>query len=377
MAGRNTWLSLAILTTVVLVAWRNFAFTAVSPSTSPLGNSTQAARKGNSLSAADGDSLAARSVGKMIESDWDDLLLWLGSDPPPSASEIREKLLALRTQWAEMDPTLVAETIARLLAFQRDATTGLKIQVGLHGFLDGWPTLRIFLLDALVVADPETAAKIARGILDSTESPDEYAIALRSLTRDQATNSSTAELLDRFSHALAKPEWQASGGFAESLDLARTIGTSPAATKLLRWNGNPALKSMALHEFAADHPAEMLQALEEDPAVAPVVRANLMARLDPAEPAQLTAIDRYLRDPQLDTEDASVFLKSFPLRSATTGNRLYSPAPSPYEMERIAAGDSAALSLVTGWAADPALESLRPELLALQTRLAEWVEQAK
>jgi len=200
---------------------------------------------------------------------------------------------------------------------------------------------------------------------------------MRSLTRDGAANAGNGELLDRFSHALKMPEWQTSGGFAESLDLARTIGTGSAVGQLLRWDGNPALKSMALHEFAADHPAEILQALQSESAVDPATRANLMARLDPAVPEQLAAIDQYLRDPLRTGEDASVFLKSFPLRSATTGNRLYSPAPAPYQMEQITAGDQAALSLVDKWVSDPALETMRPDLLALRQRLGEWVEQGK
>jgi hypothetical protein len=375
----SRWLGsgIAVLGIATLVALRTFAPNHVDPANLPTASHTERDRSTSADRAPEPDSAASRTVGKMIESDWDDLLAWLESDPRPSASEIRARLLALRGQWAEMDPTVVAETLARLLASHSDAATSMKFRVGLHGFLDGWPTLRVFLLDALVVADADTAADIARGILDTTQSPDEFAVALRSLTRFDGINAADGELLARFSHALDQPHWQTSAGFAESLDLARTIATAPAAAELLRWDGNPALKSMALHEFAADHPAEMLLALEAESAVEPLTRANLMARLDPAEPTQLTAIDAYLRDPQLNSEDAAVFLNSFPLRSATTGNRLYSPSPAPYEGDRIAAGDQAALDVVVRWAADPTLESMRPELLALRTRLATWVEQAK
>ncbi len=377
MSLRRPGWGIAIFIVAVLIALRIFSPSNDNEANLPERSSAKRARSTTQNRAPDHGSPASRSAGRMIESDWNDLVAWLESDPRPSDSDIRARLLSLRGKWAEMDPTLAAETIGQLLKTNRDAITGLTFRVGLHGFLDAWPSLRVFLLDALVVTDPEIAAGIARGILDTTQSPDEYAVALRSLTRFDGVNATDGELLARFSHALDQPDWQKSAGFAESLDLARTIGTRPAAAELLRWNGNPALQSMALHEFAADHPAQMAQALEADSTIDPITRANLMARLDPAEPTQLTAIDAYFRDPQRSTADAAVFLKSFPLRSATTGNRLYSPAPAPFERDRIATGDQAALDLVNQWAADPALESLRPDLLALRTRLADWVEQAK
>ena len=102
-----------------------------------------------------------------------------------------------------------------------------------------------------------------------------------------------------------------------------------------------------------------------------------MARADPEDPAQVSTVDAYLRDPALTNEEAVLFLKTFPLRSATTGYRLYGKTPAPYSFDRIAAGDRKAAELVNSWAADPALAKYRPELQSLQQRLAKWVEQAK
>ena len=134
---------------------------------------------------------------------------------------------------------------------------------------------------------------------------------------------------------------------------------------------------MALHEFAADHPEMMLELLRSETEIPHSLRATLMARMDPQFPNQVVAVDEYLRDPARTNEEATVFLKAFPLRSATTGPRLYGQSPAPYGMDQIAAGDRAALKLVDGWLADPTLEANRPELLALQKRLGEWVEQTK
>ncbi len=326
---------------------------------------------------ADESSLTSKTAGRMIESDWRELLEWLNSEPKPCEEEIRSKLLALRAAWSEMDPHVFADALGRLLNTGADRNTGMSFRVGPHGLLDGWTSLRVFLLDSLAAADPETAASVSRKVLDLTDSPDEYAVALRALTREGPAKAGEDELLARFQYLLEKRQWHQAGGFAETLDLARSIGNAEAGAQLLRWSGNPTLKSMALHEFAADHPAAMLESLRMNIPSDPALRANLMARLDPANADQLGALDSYLRDPQRGPEEAAIFLKSFPLRSATTGHRLYASSPAPYQIEGIAAGDRAALNLVKIWAADPALEILRPELLDLEKRLTQWVEQTK
>ena len=376
MKSPRPWWGLLILATALVVATRSLLPTAArhEPLTardSPIRSSKTT--DGIALSTP----LVTKAAEKKIEADWNDLLDWLEREPRPGADEIKQRLLALREAWAEMDPIVLAEAIARLLESRRDAPTGMAFQVGLHGFLDGWPTLRIFLLDALVAADPDTAAATARRLLEKTTSPDEYAVALRSLTRNGFSRAPDTELQEHFRVLLGKPEWQASGGFAESLDLARSVGTEAIADDLMHWNGNPELKSMALHEFAAEHPKTLLEPLRSEIEIPPSLRATLMARMDPQFPDQVVAVDEYLRDPAITNDEAAVFLKAFPLRSATTGPRLYGRSPAPYDMDQIAAGDRAAIKLVDGWLVDPTLQTIRPELLALQKRLGEWVEQTK
>ncbi len=308
--------------------------------------------------------------------DWEELLRWLGSVPPPTEEEIRARLLATRNAWVQMDPQELADMIRQLLESGVDAQTGMDFQVGLHGLLAGWPTLRVFLLDVLATADPEMAATIASQLLDKTTSPDEFATALKSLTRDGLGRASDAELVSRLGQMLENQDWQSSRGFAEAFDLARTIGSPEAAQRLASWNGNQALKNMAMHEFAAEHPEEILFALETDETVIGSARASLMARANPEAPTQIAVVDKYLRDPERTPEDATEFLKLFPLRSATTGHRLYGQAPAPYDFEQIKTNDRAALERVNAWATDPALEKYRPEILGLQKRLAEWISQA-
>ena len=317
---------------------------------------------------------------RTITADWEDLLRWLETEPRPTSGEIIARFAETRQAWAEMDPQVLAGVLAELLESGDDRATGLDFKVGVHGLLSSWPSLRVFLLDVLATSDPELAAATARDVLGKTESANEFAIALRSLTRPGMGRADDAELLGHFSQLLDRPAWHSEQGFAEALDLARTIGTPAAAGKLAAWDGNPALKQMALHEFAAGHPAAMLEALTEDgfaEVLPEASRAQLLARADAADPEQTGMLEHYLRSPELETNEARLFLESFPLRSATTGYRLYGKTPAPYTRGMIAAGDRAALEMAERWAADPTLARHHPAIQELRQRLTEWVRQAE
>jgi hypothetical protein len=340
-------------------------------------------RHGHAEPVADEISRARSDVAtrRSMQADWEKLLEWLQSDPAPDPEAIHQRLMELRSEWAAMDPHVLAEFLAELLASGEDLATGMEFKVGPHGMLDGWPTLRVFMLDVLATADPEMAAATARGVLAVTGSAEEYATALRSLTRWGAGRAEDGELLGHFDRMLGRDDWQARSGLVEALDLARWIGSPEAVRRLAGWQGHPAVKEMALGEFAADHPAAMMRVLAEG---GPLVerldgksRAQLAARADVADPAQRAAVEGYLRDAAVTAAEVSAFFQVFPLRSATTGYRLYGKTPAPYHREGIAAGDLAALEMAERWAGDPALAAHREEILALRGRLTEWVRQAR
>jgi len=310
---------------------------------------------------------------------WKELVRWMKSEPHPTPEEIEARLKELRIEWVAMDPTLVAAVIGEILRSGEDLPTGIPFAVGPHGLLDGWPTLRVFLLDVLAVADPAAAPVVAREVMDATKSADEYAVALRSLARKGPGRAENRELLSRFGTMLDHAGWGTEPGFAEAFDMVRFVGTPEAARKVVAWKGNAALKSMALDEFAAAHPGAMTEvvASPDGNQLESLQRAALMARVDPADAAQLAAADSYLRNSDLPADEAAAFLKIFPLRSATTGYRLYGENPAPYSKEGIAAGDRAALEQVNAWLADPDLSSrYRAGLEPLQQRLGTWVNQA-
>ncbi len=312
-----------------------------------------------------------------ISKDWAALLKWLNSEPRPSDDEIRERLLELRLSWIQIDMQVRAEAIRLLLASGQDAATGLKFEVGQHGMLSGWPSLRVFLLDVLAVSDPEMAAEIARTVLDKTQSPAEFATGLRSLTQPGLGRAKDSELIARFGQLLSRQDWQESPAFAEAFDLPRYIGSTEAMKQLANWQGDPTLRAMALDEFAADHPESITETLAAAEGLDEGTRATLMARTNPDDPHQSNAVDDYLRSPDRSPEEVEAFLKIFPLRSATTGFRLYGETPAPYDFEQIKTTDLAARDLVNTWATDPSLEKYRPQILTLQRRLTKWIEEAK
>lgn len=302
------------------------------------------------------------------KAEWTGLIDAVAVTPPEM---LRDQLLALRATWAQRDLTDTADEIERLLVTGDDYETGLPLVVGPNGLLDAWPTFRVFLLDALGVADPNRAVEIARQVIRETKSGDEYAIALRSLARPGPWRADESELLEHFDRMLRNESWWRDQGFAEAFDMARVLGSEAAVSSVLRWPGNPTLRSQALHEFAAEHPAETLSVLQSGSPLPAEDAAKLLARADPGDPAQAETIDAFLRN-AADPASAATFLRLFPLRSATTGHRLYGNAPAPFSNESVRKGDLAALALVETWLADPALEPSRAELVKLRDKLIDW-----
>lgn len=378
MSRRRAVILLSLLL-VAIAGWMSIRQLS-KPSSSPPENRTENVPPSTRVSRPDPErerAIRDSTASRTLENDWADLLVWLDSEPRPNDSEILERLLALRVSWTEKDLQVLAQTLSRLLESGVDRNLGLAFRVGPHGFLQSWPTLRVFLLDVLAASDPEMAAATARGVLAKTDSADEFAVSLRSLTRKGLARASDEELLTHFRTLLGRSEWKNSGGFGEAFDLPRLLGSTAAAEALASWNENPRLRNRALDEFAADHPVQIQEMLQSGTPLEPITRATLMSRADPADAVQLAAVDQYLRDASRQPDEIAVFLKAFPLRSANTGYRLYAKTPAPYTFESIKNGDKAALQQVERWLEDPALQPHRENLIQLKDRLEEWVNQAR
>lgn len=333
---------------------------------------------------AEGKTSPVRSIGgsQRLAAEWRALLEECKGDPDPEI--LRERLAKLKAGWLEEDDLhLVAQTAAQLLRSGEDAETGIPFKIGTGSSIRGWPSMRVFLLDVLAITDPDLASVVAREILASTNSAEEFAVALKPLVESGTWKASDAELADHFSRLLSHAEWQDRAGFLEALDLSRVV-SSPATTEALaRWmDTSPQASSageMALHETAAQAPGLLVGLVSAEPALfsdQPDLRAGLMARAEISKEAQAVGVESYLRDAAVPAGEKEQFLALFPLRSTTTGTRLYGAAPMPFERGKVAADDRAALEAVGRWKEDPALSTLLPSLEALEGRLQGWVRQA-
>jgi len=100
-----------------------------------------------------------------------------------------------------------------------------------------------------------------------------------------------------------------------------------------------------------------------------------MARADVSDAAQAGQVEAYLKNPAIPAAEKQEFLSLFPLRSATTGYRLYGKPPAPFQKEHVQAGDQVALEMVAAWKNQPELSGLAGDLATLERRLQSWARQ--
>lgn len=313
--------------------------------------------------------------------EWRELLAECGESRDPEV--LRNRLKALKERWLEEEPEVLAGVIGQLLRQGDDAPTGLPFETGPGGALRGWPTLRVFLLDTLAVTDPDLAGAIAREVLATTASAEEFAVALKPLLLGGPWLAPAAELEGHFSKLLENPAWQDKAGLAEALDLSRVAATPATTAVLARWVDRCPVAieagAMALHETAAAEPALVVGMVAKDPKLfqaRPELRASLLARASASDPEQTAGLETYLKNPEVPIDEKKQFLNLFPLRSTSTGYRLYGSPPSPYVAEAVRADDRAALEAVARWMNDPSLSALEADLAGSRQRIAAWVKQS-
>lgn len=366
----SAWRRLLLLGGTVLCGWVAFREIGTDPAPAPaISTPTVAAA-----------SPLPRSHPRLA-GEWRALVADCEKAPDPDTLKLR--LAAIKDRWLEEDPQVLAGVIGQLLREGADAPTGIPFETGPGGALRGWPTLRVFLLDVLAVTDPDLAGAIAREVLATTTSAEEFAVALKPLLLGGPWRAPDAELAGHFNKLLENPAWQDKVGLAEALDLSRVAATPATTAVVARWvDRSPrALEAgeMALHETAAAEPSLIVGLVSEDPQLfqdQPELRAGLLARAAVSDPEQSAILETYLKDPAVSIGEKQQFLGLFPLRSASTGYRLYGSPPSPYSADAVRADDRAALEITGRWQADPALSALHADLAALQTRLAVWVKQS-
>ncbi len=304
----------------------------------------------------------------------------------PDAAAKRQAMAALRQALSDGSTNLTPAAIRRFLDTRVDAPTGQGFKPAGKGPLAEAPTLRTFLLDQLTSLDPAAAAEYARTILGSPDSPDEWAVALKSLALGDTSPAGRQLLEQKTAELLRNDSWQQnpSTGYLEAFDTAVFLGgtnLAPALTDLVRKQDNPAVAHaayLALDRLVINDTADLLAALQADPGLMQgreATRANYFARADVRDPLQRQVLESYLLDPRIGAAELAQFAGLFPSANYMISQNLLTPTPTP-DRASLTARDATSLQTVQDWLADPRFTKLQPQLQRVKQRLEDFARQA-
>jgi len=240
-----------------------------------------------------------------------------------TTKEKQDALISLRHATATGSTHEIVTAIRQLLDSGTDASTGLGFKIGGGGALLEAPTLRTFLLDQLGALDPAAAAAYAREILNTSNSPDEWALALRNLARGDTSAEARTMLEAKTGELLRNEAWQRdpSVGYLEAFDTAVHLGGTtllPPLTELVSKKDNQAVAHAAfltLDRLTINQPAQTLAALNEHPdwmTGHEATRANYFARADIGDATQRQLVESYLLDSTRSPAELQTFVGVFP-----------------------------------------------------------------
>jgi hypothetical protein len=305
----------------------------------------------------------------------------------PDAKTARQALAELRAALAGMPTNAAVAVVRQYLDSKADASTHLGFKVGGNGTLDDAPTLRTFLLDELGRLDPGAAADYSKVILDSKDSPDEWAVALRNLANGDFSDDGKNLLQQKASELLHYEPWQGdpSVGYLEAFDVAVYVGGTnllPSLSGLVSKQDNPAISHaafLALDRLVINSPASTLTALESDPDMMQgreQTRANYFARADVRDPAQRQVLENYLLDQRIGPVELDAFAGVYPNANYMISANLLTQNPTP-DRASLTSRDLESLNVAQQWAADPRFANVQPALQKMIQRLQVFVQQAQ
>ena len=306
--------------------------------------------------------------------DWiDRVLAALELGPNPAAAEqLKAALLAA-------EPRLAINAIVEFLGEGRDVATGGEFALGGGGALADAPTLRVMLLDVLGQIARRTrspaAARVSRTVLETRDSADEWALALRNVAWHEP--AAKPYLASKVREMLAHGPWRArpSAGMLEAFDVAvytRDASLVPELAEAQRSGGRELqyAAAVALDRLAEQGPLEVMTYLNTHPtelADRPLLRADYYAKADLSQIAQRAAVEIYLGRPDVALEEKSKLLKGLATPATFVAETLLTEAPPPDD----GGPRLDALARATGeWLAGDRFPDLRAPLTQLRQRLA-------
>ena len=303
-------------------------------------------------------------------------------------AESRSMLAQLAEELRRVSAREAADAIGRFLDSRRDAATRLSFRIEKGGNLGEAPTFRTWLLDQLGRLNPPAAAEMARTILATPDSADEWAVALRDFARVQTSPEDKDYLQQRLAALLRDPRWQQeqSIGWLEAFDVAvhvkATHLTPDFARMITRLDAKdrPAAHAafLTLDRLVQAEPATVLGQLQADPellAGRELTRADYFARADVRDPEQRALLEQYLLDERRQPEELAKFAGTYPSGNYMVSDNLLTSVATPGQSQ-ITESDRAALAVAEEWLTDPRFARLRPQLMVIRHRLRTFVQQA-
>lgn len=300
--------------------------------------------------------------------------------------EIPDSLASLREKLSAKPRSEAVSEIEGFLRKGKDRKTGLILKFGKEGTIEGWPTLRVFLLDLLLELDPEAAARISRKILSSKTSADEWAIALRNVAKGERIGGNRDYLRTRAEDLITNPEWQAqpSVGFLNVFDVlvyTKSTESLPLLSRLMQRKERRDLAHasfLTMDRLVQGQPLDMLTRLKADHALQesrPEMTAQQFARADLRDISQQAIVKSWFLDPSRTPKQLQNFSAIFPNNNQLISHNLLTSQEQISGADLIA-HDRDILAVIRDWKTDPAFESRTQYLEVMAKRVSQFVESA-
>lgn len=300
-----------------------------------------------------------------------------------SAAAMKVSLARLKAVLLTMPPSEAVAWVNAYLKEGGDLQTGLGFVLSSDQSLQEWPSLRVFLLDALMAIDPAAAVQAGREVLGSPTSADEWALALRNVARGSTAAEDTALLKTKCAELLRNAAWRAnpSAGYLEAFDVivhTRHTALAPELLSLTADKDHRAVRHAAfltLDRLVQTEPATVLAMLlkGDAPPDTGLMISNMIARADVRDAAQRGQVETWLRDERRTAAELQAFAGVFPNANQMVSPNLVTPVATVQGTD-LAAKDRAALEVVNAWIADPALARSHGLLRGTHARLKEFVK---
>ncbi|MEO5914556.1 MAG: hypothetical protein ABIS50_10015 [Luteolibacter sp.] len=301
----------------------------------------------------------------------------------PARADALKTLTELQADLKAMPREEAVAWIRSFLNSSDDKPTGLSFVISKQGTLSEWPTFRIFLLDALLAIDPTAAALIGREILTKPTTSDEWALALRNVGKNDASQETNAYLREKTEALIANPAWQAdpSIGYLNAFDVLVHTGateSTPLLSSLIQRKDRKDLAHagfLTLDRLVQQQSSDVLARLSADRTLQesrPEMVSQEFARADLRDAAQREIVKTWLLDPARTGTELRSFAGVYPNNNQFISNNLLTTEASPSGSD-LAAHDREALDIITGWEKDPAFSSVQEHLRSMISRLNGFV----